>query len=151
MNRSTDCSNFSLRLRKPESLFSLLLEPASDYRDGIYTYYYRKHSGERSRDDYASAALETRKLVQHQSVEGSDTRLNFDKPMQTLCGLMYKLLGNESREIIERLIRDKAQAENFGHYLKNGFLLPVQLSLSCTAGMLNFARLLVQAMYNNAT
>lgn len=133
MYRSTDCSNFSLRLRKPESLFSLLLEPASDYRDGTYSYYYRKHSGERARDDYTSAALETRKLVQHQSVEGSDTRLNFDKPMQTLCGLMYKLLGNESREIIERLIRDKAQAENFGHYLKNGFLFasPVIVELYC--------------------
>ena len=33
-NRSTDCSNFSLRLRKPESLLSILLEPARDYRDG---------------------------------------------------------------------------------------------------------------------
>lgn len=133
-NRSTDCSNFSLRLRKPESLFSLLLEPASDYRDGTYPYYYRKQSGDRLRDEYASAALETRGFGEQRGVGVvADNKLKFEKPMQTLWGLMYGVLEPADRERIERLARNTAQAENFGHYLKNGFLFasPVIVELYC--------------------
>lgn len=131
-NRSTDCSNFSLRLRKPESLFSLLLEPASDYRDGTYSYYYRKQSGERQRDEYASAAHETRGFFEQRGVGGAEKKC-FDKPMQTLWGLMYKLLEPADRAKIEGFMRNTAQAENFGHYLKNGFLFasPVIVELYC--------------------
>lgn len=87
-DRSTDCSNFSLRLRKPESLFSLLLEPASNYRDGTYLYYYRKQSGERLRDEYASAALETRGFGgQRGGEEAENNKLRFEKPMQTLWAM----------------------------------------------------------------
>lgn len=134
VNRSTDCSNFSLRLRKPESLFSLLLEPASDYLAGTYVYYYRKQSGDRLRDEYTSAALEARGCGEQRGVGVvADMKLDFDKPMQTLWGLMYKLLEPADRERIERLVRDKAQSENFGHYLKNGFLFasPVIVELYC--------------------
>ena len=133
-NRSTDCSNFSLRLRKPESLFSLLLEPASDYRDGTYAYYYRKHSGDRLRDEYASAALETRGCGENKGVGVvADMKLDFDKPMQSLWGLMYGLLEPADRERIERLRSDSGQAESFGQYLKNGFLFasPVIVELYC--------------------
>lgn len=131
---STDCSNFRLRLRKPESLFSLLLEPASDYRDGTYAYYYRKQSGDRLRDEYASAALEARGYGEMQGV-GVDAsmKLVFETPMQTLWGLMYRVLEPVDRERIEKLARNTAQAENFGHYLKNGFLFasPVIVELYC--------------------
>lgn len=133
-SRSTDCSNFSLRLRKAESLFSLLLEPASNFRDGAYDYYYRKRSGDRLRDEYASAALETRGCCAKRGVEVvEDMKLGFDEPMQTLWGLLYRLLEPADRERIERLARDSAQAESFGHYLKNGFLFasPVIVELYC--------------------
>ncbi len=132
-NRSTDCSNFSLRLRKPESLFSLLLEPASNYRDGAYLYYYRKKSGVRLRDEYASAALEARGICKQRGVVGSDEKRKFKKPMPTLWGLMYKLLEPASREKIERFKCNTGQVENFGHYLKNGFLFasPVIVELYC--------------------
>jgi superfamily II DNA or RNA helicase len=133
-NRSTDCSNFSLRLRKSESLFSLLLEPASDYRDGAYIYYYRRYSGTRLRDEYASAALETRECGEKRGAGvTADKETHFKKPMQTLWGLMYRLLEPASRERIERLAHDTAQAENFGRYLKNGFLFasPVIVELYC--------------------
>lgn len=137
-NRSTDCSNFSLRLRKPESLFSLLLEPASDYLSGTYTYYYRKKSGEKLRDEYALAALEARKktfeLSKTQKGEVvANQKLEFEKPMQTLWGLMYGILGPVERKRFEILVGDVAQAESFGHYLKNGFLFasPVIVELYC--------------------
>jgi len=133
-NRSTDCSNFSLRLRKPDSLFSLLLEPASDYRDGTYSYYYRKQSGERFRDEYASAALEARGFGEQRCVGlVSDKKLNFEAPMQTLWGLIYRVLEPAHRERLETMARNTPQAENFGHYLRNGFLFasPVVVELYC--------------------
>lgn len=125
--RSTDASNFSLRLRKSESLFSLLLEPARDYMNGAYEYHYRKLSGGRLRDEYASAALDARRC------EASDDKQKFDKPMPTLWGLMYDLLDATDREHIARLTREPTRAESFGHYLKNGFLFasPVIVELYC--------------------
>lgn len=131
--RSTDCSNFSLRLRKPESLFSLLLEPARDYRAGTYSFYYRKHSGDRSRDEYASAALQARGEGTYGADEMADAKLDFAKPMPTLWGMMYRLLEPPDQERIEWLARNAALAESFGHYAKNGFLFasPVIVELYC--------------------
>lgn len=131
--RSTDCSNFSLRLRKPESLFSLLLEPARDYRAGAYSFYYRKHSGDRLRDEYASAALQARDGRACGADEMAHAKLDFAKPMPTLWGLMYRLLDPHDRKRIEGLARNAALAESFGHYFKNGFLFasPVIVELYC--------------------
>lgn len=129
-NRSTDCSNFSLRLRKSDSLFSLLLEPASDYRDGKYTYYYRKKSGARLRDEYAYAALEARGLGYQPF---ANKKIKFERPLHTLWGLIYGVLKPAHREKIDKLALDNKQAENFGHYIKNGFLFasPVIVELYC--------------------
>lgn len=132
--RSTDASNFSLRLRKPESLFTLLLEPASDYKAGTYGYHYRKQSGGRLRDEYASAALEARAAGEKRGVGVvANEKLDFAKPMSTLWGLMYRQLDAADRERIDRLAREPAKAESFGRYLKNGFLFasPVIVELYC--------------------
>ncbi|TYC55212.1 DEAD/DEAH box helicase [Zoogloea oleivorans] len=133
-HRSTDCSNFSLRLRKPESLFSLLLEPASDYQKGTYLYYYRKRSSDRLRDEYASAALEARGDVEKRGGGVvADSSVEFENPMPTLWGLMYCKLEPASRQKIELLARNPALIESFGHYLKNGYLFasPVIVELYC--------------------
>ncbi|MCQ9186776.1 hypothetical protein KMT30_48615, partial [Streptomyces sp. IBSBF 2953] len=50
----TDCANVRLRFSKPESVFALFLEPASDYLIGGYTAFYAKT--ETGRVDYANAA-----------------------------------------------------------------------------------------------
>ncbi|MEN4918550.1 DEAD/DEAH box helicase family protein [Achromobacter spanius] len=133
-HRTTDCSKFSLRLRKPESLFSLLLEPARDYRMGTYNYHYRRHSGDRTREEYAAAALEARGVDARQSVSViPDSKMDFDKPMPTLWGRMYCLLEPADQERIERLAQNGSQAESFSRYLKNGFLFasPVMVDLYC--------------------
>ncbi|WP_244899665.1 DEAD/DEAH box helicase family protein [Rhodoferax antarcticus] len=133
-HRSTDCSNFSLRLRKPESMFSLLLEPASDYRDGAYDYHYRKRSGDRSRDEYTSAALDARGGGEKRGAGVvADDQCYFKKKMSTLWGLMYCQLDPADRERIDWLARDTALVESFGQYLKNGFLFasPVIIELYC--------------------
>lgn len=131
--RSTDCSNFSLRLRKPESLFSLLLEPACGYRDGTYSFYFRKQAGDRFREDYASAALQARAERDRGTDVLTDKNLKFANPMPTLWGRMYQLLEPSHQDRIERLVGDAALAESFGHYLKNGFLFasPVIVELYC--------------------
>lgn len=132
--RSTDASNFSLRLRKPESLFTLLLEPASDYKTGTYDYHFRKQSGGRLRDEYASAALVARGFGEGRGIsEVTDEKVNFAMPMPTLWGLMYRHLDAADRELADRLAREPVKAESFGRYLKNGFLFasPVIVELYC--------------------
>ncbi|VVD78178.1 helicase [Pandoraea communis] len=133
-HRSTDCSNFSLRLRKPESLFSLLLEPASDYRKGMY-YYHRKLPGERGRDEYGAAARDARhEIARERITRVSGEKFYFAKPLPTLWGAMYDLLAQMDRERIDSwLAHDSDIAENFGNYLKNGFLFasPVIIELYC--------------------
>lgn len=132
--RSTDASNFSLRLRKPESLFTLLLEPASDYKAGPYGYHYRKRSGGRLRDEYASAAMEARGTGEKRGVGVvEDEKLLFAKPMPTLWGLMYRQLDAADRDSVDRLAGEPLKAESFSRYLKNGFLFasPVIVELYC--------------------
>ncbi|KRB24759.1 SNF2-related protein [Rhizobacter sp. Root16D2] len=131
-HRSTDCSNFGLRLRKPESLLSLLLEPASDHRDGTYGFHYQKKSGDRLRDEYLLAAVDAR-----QGAAGNPARvgeqIRFNSPLPTLLGLMYGLLGPEDRARADRLSVDPALAESFAQFVKNGFVFasPVIVDLYC--------------------
>ncbi|CAI8765468.1 Type III restriction endonuclease subunit R [Pseudomonas sp. IT-P12] len=132
-DRSTDCSNFSLRLRKPDSLFSLLLEPASDYRKGGYTGYDRKRVGERNRDDYGGAALRARLVLhgEHASPAGEQ----YEEMIPTLWGLMYGGLPDATRRRLEAWLalgpHGRAIAENFANYVKAGFLFasPVIIEL----------------------
>lgn len=154
--RSTDCSNFSLRLRKPESLFSLLLEPASDYREGAYHRHYRKRVGERERDDYAGAALDTRLALHDSYVRKSELVHDAEReehmyrqPMPTLWGLMYPLLPQPSRDRLERWLDrsrgDLGIAENFASYMRTGFLFASPVIVELYGWFTAFARA------NNAT
>lgn len=140
-HRSTDGSNVSLRFRKPESLFSIFLEPSADYRNGKYLYYYRKQVGDKIRDDYGAAALDCR-LALHdaytqkseQDVLDSNTQHAFNSPVITAWGMMFDLLTDQQRGIIEGwLKRDTGIVENFGNYIKAGFLFasPVMVELYC--------------------
>lgn len=141
-SRSTDCSNFSLRLRKHESLFSLLMAPASDYREGGYDIYYRKKVGTKDRDDYANAARDVR-LARHdgnasgKEPQPEENTRRFSSTMPTLWGLMYPLLSEKSRTCLDLWLDKKndgfAIAENFGNYVRTGFLFasPVIIELYC--------------------
>jgi len=139
--RSTDCSNVSLRFRKSESLFSLLLEPATDYRDGAYRYHYRKRIGERDRDVYGEAALDCRLRLHDRYTQKSELGATamqqehaFAQPLPTAWGLMFHLLPHAERERLQAWIkRDPAIAENFANYIKAGFVFasPVMVELYC--------------------
>lgn len=140
-NRSTQCSNFSLRLRKPESLFYLLLEPASDYQQGTYSHFYRKMVSGRERIEYGQAALETRlclhadlvQKIERPGTEASHTHV-LEKPLPTLWGMLFDLITEDQRLTLRKWATNKpAIAENFGNYIKTGFLFasPVIIELYC--------------------
>lgn len=146
--RSTDASNASLRFRKPESLFSLFMEPASDYKNGCYTYYFRKRSGERNRDDYGDAALTCRlkvhggyaaKSESEGSLETQEQR--FVEPLTTAWGMMFDMLADVHRQQIERWIgRDAGIVENFANYVKSGFLFASPVMVELYSWLLEFTR-----------
>ncbi|CAI1077777.1 ATP-dependent helicase HepA [Serratia fonticola] len=129
--RRTDCANVSLRFRRPESLFSLFLEPALDGTTGIYHYHYRKKSGERQRDSYGDAACDAR-MQKLPSVE----MIKYTNPLPTAWGLMFHKLPQQSKEQLIKW-RDEpdgmAIIENFANYLRTGYLFasPVMIELYC--------------------
>ncbi|ELW9444395.1 DEAD/DEAH box helicase family protein [Pluralibacter gergoviae] len=128
--RRTDCSNVSLRFRRPESLLSLFLEPACDGFVGAYTQYYRRESGDRMRDSYSDAARDTRQERLGENVA------NYAHPMPTAWGIMFDLLPERHQQQIKAW---KAQSngmaiiENFANYLRIGYLFasPVMVELYC--------------------
>jgi len=138
---ATDCSNVSLRFRKPESLFSLFLEPASDYKGTCYSGYYKASEKEGARDIYSTAARDIRFStydVITQAVEGithlEQNLTQYAEEMPTAWSLLYPLLVEEHQTIIcEWLDRDKGIVENFGNYIKAGFLFasPVMVEIYC--------------------
>ena len=123
-----DCVNSRLRFSKPESVFSLFLEPASDYLEAGYTGYYTQADAKRA--DYANAAKFAR--FQHW---GNQEQLKlaigdrvqpdgkFDQPMFSVWSLLVPRLPDLLRQKLKCWAEsDKAVAENFGNYLKAGFL-----------------------------
>lgn len=129
--RSTDCANVSLRFRRPESLFSLFLEPALDGTTGTYHYHYRKESGERQRDSYGDAARDAR-LQQSTTAQ----KIKYITALPTAWGLMFHELPRPAKEQLIKW-RDQpngmAIIENFANYLRTGYLFasPVIIELYC--------------------
>lgn len=125
----THCSNFSQRLRRHESIFYLLLEPASDYRAGRYHYYDRKQKGDKWRDTYAAAATRARS-ASHPSDDVLDER-KFRRPMPTLWSKMHDFLAPADQRRLRALAKNPTRAESFGSYVREGFLFasPVLVEL----------------------
>lgn len=129
--RRTDCTNVSLRFRRPESLFSLFLEPALDGTNGAYHYYYRRTSGDRHRDNYGDAARDARAQQ-----SGPLPGVKYTRPLPTAWGLMFDLLPESATRQLEQW-RDRpdgmAIIENFANYLRTGYLFasPVMIELYC--------------------
>ena len=124
----TDCANVRLRFSKPENVFSLFLEPASDYLEAGYTGYFAQ--GDAKKADYANAARYSRfqhwdNPAQFKAAMGGRTALDgmFDQPMFTVWSLLVPRLPVLLRQKLARWAEsNKAVAENFGNYLKAGFL-----------------------------
>ncbi|OXS15301.1 type III restriction endonuclease subunit R [Zobellella denitrificans] len=139
--KRTDCTNVSLRFRRPESLFSLFLEPASDYIKGKYDAYGRKVINGRERDLYGDVArdmrLDCHELFSRKSQKeyrGDLERRRYDLPVTTAWGEMYGLLPETCKDQLKDWKeRNPAILENLGNYLKSGFMFasPVVIELYC--------------------
>lgn len=134
----TDCSNVSLRFRKPESAFAMFLEPSSDYRIGGYEAYYEHDQGGKARTDYVSAARHER-LGRHdlvvQKLEFSQRNYKtraYTQKIYTVWSLVYPELSVAQQAKLTAWAKNRPDvAENFANYIKTGFLFasPVMAEL----------------------
>lgn len=129
--------NVRLRFTKPENVFSLFLEPAADYLDAGYTTYYQDVGT--GKPDYSNAALFTRQQSWPNNIERIARVTNeptnaLNQELKTVWSLILPLLNDDEREKLNHWATVKPTvAENFGNYLKAGFLhaSPVIVELYC--------------------
>ena len=136
----TDCSRFSLNLRKTTSIHAMFMEPASDYMAAGYGWYFEYRQGDKPRPDYTKAAQMQRmsahcvfpkEKLDALPPRGAITR-QFDKPVETLWSLVFPQLDAGQQKTLRRWAEKRPDiAENFGNYIKTGFLFasPVAVEL----------------------
>jgi hypothetical protein len=136
----TDCSRFSLNLRKTTSIHAMFMEPGSDYLGAGYGWHYEFRQGNKSRADYTKAAqmqrmsphsLLSREKLDALSPRSANTR-QYDEPVETLWSLVFPQLDDSRQATLRRWAEERPDiAENFGNYIKAGFLFasPVVVEL----------------------
>ena len=130
----SDSALVRLRFSRPNYLFSLFLEPSSDYLVGGYLNY---SAGEKP--DYLKAALFERQKLWSDDIERKADRnfraeSNFSSELKTMWSLVYPLLSDSQKlKLLNWAENNPTIAENFGNYLKAGFLhaSPVMVELYC--------------------
>lgn len=138
---STDCSKVRLRFRKAESLFSLFMEPAADYKDEGYTTYLP--ASQTKSANFSTCARNTRlsrlgDISKDTEYDHQDDRTPQEyrskQPLQTAWGLMYPYLSDQEKATIDRWSKtNRGILENFADYIQSGFLFasPVMIELYC--------------------
>lgn len=129
--RNTECTNVGLRFRKPDSIFSLYLEPALDYWQEEYQYYFEHVTSERRRATYLTAAQNQRNEHHEYPVE---SELQDERVAQALPTIWQYLVEHlNEREQQEFQSWNARTKENFSHYFKAGVLFasPVMVELFC--------------------
>lgn len=132
-----DTTKVRLRFSKPDYVFSLFLEPSSDYLLGGYKRYYQ--DSETGKSDYANAALYERQKAWPHDIErkahaDDEPNSECESELKTVWSLVIPLLDSEQRSKLERWsLKQPTIAENFANYLKAGFLhaSPVIVELYC--------------------
>ncbi len=138
--KSTDCSRFSLALRRPNSMFAMFMEPASDYTAGAYDWHYQSARSEKPRPDYVGAA-QARRMSGRTASGAADAptpepsgppREGYDEPVGTMWTIVFEHLSEPGRAKLRGWAEERPDvAENFGNYVKAGFLFasPVVIEL----------------------
>lgn len=143
--RATHASLFSRKLRNSTSLYAMFLEPAADYLDAGYKFFYEYPQSGKQRADYSKAALAERlrrfgQLKQSYKGKFKDPTPTDADPkdydngsiLQTVWSLVVPLLPRPAHDILKRWATTRPDiAENFSHYLKTGLLFasPVMVEL----------------------
>tara|TARA_Y100000588_G_scaffold395263_1_gene522017 strand:+ start:9412 stop:12069 length:2658 start_codon:yes stop_codon:yes gene_type:complete len=129
--RNTECTNVALRFRKPESIFSMFLEPALDYVDQDYGYHFEHQAGERKRALYSTAAQHQRAHThQLDKLDVSDEH-RVAEVLPTIWKHLLDLLDDTELKKLSQW--SAATKENFATYFKAGalFASPVMVELFC--------------------
>lgn len=137
---TTDCSRFRLNFRKSTSLQAMFMEPASDYVDGGYRWHYEFRQGDKLVYDYTKAAqmqrMSAHGVFSKEQIDGLQrlgaTERQYDSPVKTLWSIVYPWLDAGQQATLRRWADERPDvAENFGNYIKAGFLFasPVVVEL----------------------
>lgn len=128
---ATHASLFSLSLRRSTSLRAMFLEPAADYVEAGYDWFYEYPQGGKQRADYTKAA-QSQRMGRHERFAGKfegfapagATRQAYEGgPLQTVWSLVFPHLDSAGQAILGRWATERPDiAENFSHYLKAGLL-----------------------------
>lgn len=140
----TDCSRFSLSLRKSTSIHAMFMEPASDYMAGGYAEYYEIRQRDKLRADYTKAArvqrlsahglLEVEEQERMRPLDSVTRRYDDDVEIETLWSMAFPHLNDRQRATLRRWSTNTPKvAENFGNYIQAGLLFasPVVVELYC--------------------
>lgn len=129
--KNTVCTNVALRFKKPESIFSLFLEPLKDYLTGDYTYHFEHDSAGKSRALYSSAALHAR-IGKCSPIPEQTNIVKGGFNVTTIWADIIPLLAPEQQSKLTIWKKnDERILENFANYLKAGLLhaSPVMIEL----------------------
>ncbi|XKF16776.1 DEAD/DEAH box helicase family protein [Halomonas sp. BLK-85] len=126
----TDCANVRLRFTKPESLFSLFLEPSSDYLQGGYRHFYSDSERKGKRANYGLAAKYERisgwqlaSDLREVAGDNDAPSMPYQKELFSVWPLLVKELPAELyKKLSEWTHSGRPIAENFANYVKAGFL-----------------------------
>ena len=128
---TTHASRFSLSLRRSTSMLAMFMEPAADYLDAGYDWFYEYQQSDKLRADYTKAA-QVQRMSRHGVFKGkfehvmppdAMKRAYDGAPLQGMWSLVYPRLPQACRDILCRWAKDHPEvAENFSHYLKAGLL-----------------------------
>jgi hypothetical protein len=136
----TDCSRFRLNLRKSTSIHAMFMEPACDYMAAAYDWHYEFRQADKLRPDYTKAAQVQRMSAHDEFSKDRGSALPprdaikrpYEEPVETLWSLVFPRL-DASRQVTLRHWATQCPeiAENFGNYIKAGFLFasPVMVEL----------------------
>ena len=136
----TDCSRFSLNLRKSTSIHAMFMEPARDYMAAAYDWHYEFRQADKLRPDYTKAAQVQRMSAHAVFAKSGVAALQpreasprpYDEPVETLWSLVFPRLNAKRQAVLCRWATEHPEiAENFGNYIKAGFLFasPVVVEL----------------------
>ncbi|MEZ9924471.1 DEAD/DEAH box helicase [Vibrio breoganii] len=129
--RNTRCTNVGLRFKKPESIYSLFLEPARDYVSQDYDYYFEHRTENRVRALYATAAISSRYESNGLSTHSVEDDKHYGVNLPTIWKYLIDMLPSA---LLEHYMGWTAETkENFANYFKAGVLFasPVMVELFC--------------------
>jgi len=140
----TDCSRFSLSLRRSTSIHAMFMEPAADYMAGGYASYAEFRQGDKLRADYTRAAraerrashglIDARECAGMLPADAAPRPYDEGRKVETLWSLVFPYLTASQQATLRRWSSSEPQvAENFGNYIQAGFLFasPVIVELYC--------------------